>query len=112
MSAAVTNFIVQDVMPIYTIKKDDFCVMIEALNSRYRLPHKDYFSRTAIPELFEKTMRKQPENPGRGSLLVSYFLSLVFLLYRPPDSGSKLACKLLGWIVSRSPDPPRSTLIN
>jgi len=58
MSAAVTNFIVRDVMPIYTVEKNGFRAMIGALNPRYRLPHKDYFSRIAIPELYEKT-RKQ-----------------------------------------------------
>ena len=38
--------------------KKTSCAMIGALNPRYRLPHKDYFSRIAIPELYEKT-RKQ-----------------------------------------------------
>ena len=55
LSKAVTNFIVKDVMPIYTVEKDGFRTMVEALNPRYQLPHKDYFSRTAIPELYERT---------------------------------------------------------
>lgn len=55
LSSAVTNFIVRDVMPIYTVEKDGFRAMVEALNPRYQLPHKDYFSRTAIPELYERT---------------------------------------------------------
>ena len=42
-------------MPIYTVEKDGFRAMVEALNPRYQLPHRDYFSRTAIPELYEKT---------------------------------------------------------
>ena len=42
-------------MPIYTVEKDGFRVMVEALNPRYQLPHKDFFSRTAIPELYERT---------------------------------------------------------
>ena len=49
LSNAVTNFIVRDVMPIYTVEKDGFREMVNALNSRYQLPHKDYFSRIAIP---------------------------------------------------------------
>ena len=45
-------------MPIYTVEKGGFRAMVEALNSRYQLPHKDYFSRTAIPELYEKTQEQ------------------------------------------------------
>ena len=29
--------------------------MVEALNPRYQLPHKDYFNRIAIPSMYEKT---------------------------------------------------------
>ena len=57
-SNMVTNFIVRDVMPIYTVEKGSFRAMVEALNPRYQLPHKDYFSRTAIPGLHEKTREK------------------------------------------------------
>ena len=42
-------------MPIYTVEKDGFRTMVEALNPQYQLPYKDYFSRTAIPELYERT---------------------------------------------------------
>jgi len=52
---AVTNFIVRDVMPLYIVEKGGFRAMVEALNPRCSLPHKDYFTRTAIPELYEKT---------------------------------------------------------
>jgi len=55
LSMAVINFIVRDVMPLYIVEKDGFRALVEALNPRYSLPHKDYFSRTAIPELYEKT---------------------------------------------------------
>ena len=55
LSNVVTSFIVRDVMPIYTVEKDGFRAMVNALNQRYQLPHKDYFSRTAIPELYERT---------------------------------------------------------
>ena len=37
---------------MYTVDKP---AMIQALNSRYQLPHKDYFSRVAIPSLYENT---------------------------------------------------------
>ena len=52
---AVTNCIVHDVMPMYTIDKPGFCAMVEAPNPRYQLPHKDYFNRIAIPSMYEKT---------------------------------------------------------
>ena len=55
LSMAVINFIVRDVMPLYIVEKDGFRALVEALNPQYSLPHKDYFSRTAIPELYEKT---------------------------------------------------------
>ena len=42
-------------MPIYTVEKDGFCMMEKALNLSYELPHKDFFSRTAILELYEGT---------------------------------------------------------
>ena len=52
---AVTNCIVRDVMPVYTVDKPGFRAMVEALNPRYQLPHKDYFNRIAIPSMYEKT---------------------------------------------------------
>ena len=64
---AVTNFIVRDVMPIYTVEKDGFCAMVEALNPRYQLPHKDFFSRTAIPELYERTQEQIGANIKKES---------------------------------------------
>ena len=50
---AVTNCIVRDVMSVYTVDKPGFREMVEALNLRYQLPHKDYFSRIAIPSMYE-----------------------------------------------------------
>ena len=42
-------------MPMCTIDKPGFRAMVEALNPRYQLPHKDYFNRIAIPSMYEKT---------------------------------------------------------
>jgi len=36
---AVTNCIVKDVMPVYTVDKPGFHAMVQALNPRYQLPH-------------------------------------------------------------------------
>ena len=40
---------------IYIVDKKGFREMVETLNPRYQLPHKDYFSRVAIPSLYEET---------------------------------------------------------
>jgi hypothetical protein len=42
-------------MPIFTFDKPGFREIVETLNPRYELPHKEYFSRIAIPSLYEKT---------------------------------------------------------
>ena len=52
---AVTNCIVYNVMPVYTVDRSGFRAMVEALNPRYQLSHKDYFNRIAIPSMYEKT---------------------------------------------------------
>ena len=41
---AVTSFNVKDVAPIYTVDKTGFRDMISAIEPRYQIPHKDYFS--------------------------------------------------------------------
>ena len=42
-------------MPVYTVDKPGFHAMIQALNPRYQLSHKDYFNRIAIPSMYENT---------------------------------------------------------
>ena len=44
LTQAVTNYIVKDVVPVYTMDKEGFIIrdMVHALNPRYQLPHKDY----------------------------------------------------------------------
>ena len=49
------NYIAKDVVPAYTVDKEGFRDMVHALNPRYQLQHKDYFSRIAIPSLYEET---------------------------------------------------------
>lgn len=58
LTQAVTNYIVKDVVPVYTVDKEGFRDMVHALNPRYQLPHKDYFSRIAIPSLYEETRQQ------------------------------------------------------
>ena len=54
LTDAVTNCIARDVLPIHTVDKADFCELVAVLNPRYDLTHKDYFSRIAIPSLYEE----------------------------------------------------------
>ena len=59
LTQAVTNYIVKDVVPVYTVDKEGFRDMVHALNPRYQLPHKDYyFSRVAVPSLYEETRQQ------------------------------------------------------
>ena len=55
LSNVVTNFIVRDIMPIYTVEKDGFRTMVEALNPRYQLPHKDC---TSAEQLSQNCMKE------------------------------------------------------
>ena len=52
------NYIVKNVVPVYTVDKEGFRDMEHALNPRYKLPHKDYFRRIAIPSLYGETMQQ------------------------------------------------------
>ena len=58
LTDAVTNCIARDVLPIHTVDKAGFRELVAVLNPRYDLPHKDYFSRIAIPSLYEETRAK------------------------------------------------------
>ena len=55
---AVTNYIVKDVVPVYTVDKEGFRDLVRAMNPRYQLPHKDYFSRVAVPSLYKETRQQ------------------------------------------------------
>lgn len=58
LTDAVTNCIVRNVLPIHTVDKAGFRELVAVLNPRYRLPYKDYFSRIAIPSLYEEKWEK------------------------------------------------------
>ena len=69
-------------MPIYTVEKDGFRAMVEALNPRYQLPHKDFFSRTAIPELYERTREQIGAKIKKGiTVLFSYNRPMVVMYF-------------------------------
>lgn len=59
MTTAVTCFLAKEMLPIYTIDKAGFQDMVHSLNLWYNLPHKDYFSCTAIPSLYEDSRQRR-----------------------------------------------------
>ena len=54
ITKAVTRFLAKDMIPLYQVDKSGFREMIQAINPRYQLPHKDYFNRVAIPSLYDE----------------------------------------------------------
>ena len=54
LTRSVTTFIAKDVLPIGTVDKAEFRSMISRLNPRYDLPTRSYFSRIAIPGLYNE----------------------------------------------------------
>ncbi|XP_040289759.1 E3 SUMO-protein ligase ZBED1-like [Bufo bufo] len=51
---AITQCLSRDMMPLYTVSKVGFQKLIHTLDKRYQLPSRNYFSQTAIPELYSK----------------------------------------------------------
>ena len=52
LTDAITHCIAKDMLPIYTVEKSGFRQMVAAFDSRYQMPSRSYFSRTAIPALY------------------------------------------------------------
>lgn len=55
---AVTTYLVKEMVPFNTVKKPSFKTLLRALDRRYVLPDRKYFSHTAIPDMYSK-MRKE-----------------------------------------------------
>lgn len=51
----IARCLAKDMIPISTVDKCGFREMVKRLNPRYQLPHKDHFSRHAIPTLYAET---------------------------------------------------------
>ena len=58
MTTSVARFLAKEMMPVFTVDKAGFRDMVQVLNPRFDLPHKDYFSRIAIPSLYEETRQR------------------------------------------------------
>ncbi len=55
---AITIHLAKDMVPLSIVEKDGFKEMIKTLDPRYVLPSRNYFSRTAIPNLYQKHRAK------------------------------------------------------
>ena len=55
LTKSVALCIATDILPVYAVNKPGFRQMVQALNPRYDLPHREHFSRIALPSLYEET---------------------------------------------------------
>ena len=55
LTDSVTHFLAKDILPFYSVEKQGFKRMIASFDERYELPSRKYFSRTAIPALYNLT---------------------------------------------------------
>ena len=58
LNEAVAYFICMDNLPIYTVEKPGFRLMVKKLDSRYEIPSRAHFSRSIIPDLYTSTKQK------------------------------------------------------
>ncbi|XP_014187161.1 E3 SUMO-protein ligase ZBED1, partial [Haplochromis burtoni] len=54
LTNAVTHCLARDMMPIQSVEIEDFKKMLKMLDPRYKLPTKKYFSKVALPALYEE----------------------------------------------------------
>lgn len=51
---ATTFYLAKDMVPLHTVGKDGFRVLIKTLDPSYVLPGRKYFSQVAIPTLYQQ----------------------------------------------------------
>ena len=54
LTAAVTQYLVEEMVPFSTVEKPAFRSMLQKFDKQYELPGKTYFSETAVPKLYDK----------------------------------------------------------
>ena len=52
LTNAVTYFLAKDCQALYTVEKPGFRKFLDTFDSRYEIPSRNYFSRTALPTLY------------------------------------------------------------
>ncbi|XP_060796344.1 E3 SUMO-protein ligase ZBED1-like [Neoarius graeffei] len=58
ITAAVTNYITKDMVPVNTVTKDSFKSLLRTMDKRYVLPSCTYFNQVAIPQLYAECKAK------------------------------------------------------
>ena len=54
LTSAVTQYLVDEMVPFRTVEKQSFKYMIQKLDKQYELPGKTYFSETAVPKTYNE----------------------------------------------------------
>ncbi len=52
LTAAVTQYLVEEMVPLNTVEKPAFKSMLQKFDKQYELPGKTYFSETAVPKMY------------------------------------------------------------
>ena len=55
LTDAVTYCIGKDMLPVHTVEKEGFANLLKQFDPQYELPSRKYFTKTAIPKLYEST---------------------------------------------------------
>lgn len=58
LTEAVTRYLAGGMIPIYTVDNDHFINMLSQFDSRYKLPGRNYFGDTAIPQFYIEVRNK------------------------------------------------------
>ncbi len=58
LTDAVVYYIAKDCLPLHSVEKAGFKRLLAAFDGRYEIPSRNYFSRTALPELYTEIREK------------------------------------------------------
>ena len=138
LTDSVTYCLAKDMMPIHSVEKIGFKKLLQSFDSQYELPSRKYFSKTAIPKLYDKNremVAAELKNVDYFSATadmwsshslqpyLSYTIHFIgndwrlktrFLqtLYLPQEhTGENIADALLGTLESWNLDPTKQTCI-
>ena len=58
LTNVITYCIAKDSLPIHTVERSGFKAMLKAFDTRYDIPSRNYFLRTALPSLYSTTKER------------------------------------------------------
>ncbi len=53
ITEAISRYLAKDMMPINTVSREGFVSLINKLDCKYQIPSRNYFSRVAIPQMYD-----------------------------------------------------------